>query len=128
MIGQEGSDLPDFEEKLNSILSDPSAMAQIMGLARSLDLSPAGEEPPPAEPAAPIPLPGGADPAMLQNLLPLLTSLTDSAGSDERLALLHALGPFLKPERREKMERALQTARLIRAGKALLSAVGDSHV
>ena len=38
--------MSDFEEKLNAILSDPDAMAQVMNLAQSLNLGgPSGEAP-----------------------------------------------------------------------------------
>ena len=38
-----------------------------------------------------------------------------------------ALRPYLKPERQEKVERALQLARLFRVGKKFLLK-GDGHV
>ena len=56
--------MSDFEEKLNSVLSNPDAMSQIMNLAQSLNLgggggeSPQGgqgggnEQPPPPPPTA----------------------------------------------------------------------------
>ena len=36
LSGEEEAALSDFEEKLNAILSNPEAMAQVMGLAQSL--------------------------------------------------------------------------------------------
>ena len=41
--------------------------------------------------------------------------------------LLFALRPYLKPERQDKVERALQLARLFRVGKKFLLK-GDGHV
>ena len=58
-------------------------------------------------------------PAMLQKLLPVLGQMNRPASS-ETAALLHALRPFLKPERRDKVERAAQLARLIHLAKTFL--------
>lgn len=139
----------EFEEKLNSFLSNPEAMAQVMNLAQSLNLGggPGGGDG--GEPAgsggAPPPPPGGAaggpdsfsglgdllgqvDPKLLQRLLPLVGELAGDGGSDERMQLLYALRPFLKPERRDKVEKAAKTARLIHVGKKLLAGLGDGYV
>lgn len=135
-----------FEEKLNAILSDPNAMAQVMDLARSLNLE---DGPPPPEDGAPSPEPppeggqaaageallsglgdllGQVDPQMLRRLLPLVGELKGGGEQDQRLQLLTALRPFLKPERQEKVERAVRAARLIHLGKKLLTAMGENDV
>lgn len=135
-----------FEEKLNAILSDPNAMAQVMDLARSLNLE---DGPPPPEDGAPSPEPppeggqaaageaplsglgdllGQVDPQMLRRLLPLVGELKGGGEQDQRLQLLIALRPFLKPERQEKVERAVRAARLIHLGKKLLTAMGENDV
>ena len=140
--------MSDFEDKLNGILSNPEAMSQIASLAQSLNLG-GGEAAGPEE-AAPTPPAGGGgglaglaglgnlaglgdllgniDPQLIQKLLPLVGELAGSGGGDERLQLLYALRPFLKPERQEKVERAVKAARLIPVGKKLLSAMGESDV
>ena len=133
--------MSEFEEKLNAFLSNPDAMAQVMSLAQSLNLGGGGEsqEAAPGGEAAPPPqggvnlsglgdLLGGIDPKLLQRLLPLAGELAGGGGDDERMQLLYALRPFLKPERRDKVERAVKTAKLIHAGKKLLAAMGESHV
>lgn len=140
--------MSEFEEKLNAILSNPDAMSQVMHLAQSLNLGgggnpPAQQEDNPAPPAesegsddGPGPgdlaglgnLLGQIDPAMLRRLLPLAGELAGGNGNDERMQLLYALRPFLKPERRDKVERAARTARLIHVGKKLLGSMGDGYV
>lgn len=133
--------MSDFEEKLNAILSNPESMGQIMNLAQSLNLGGGGEsqEAAPGGGDAPPPqggvnlsglgdLLGGIDPKLLQRLLPLAGELAGGGGDDERMQLLYALRPFLKPERRDKVERAARTARLIRVGKKLLTDLGDGYV
>lgn len=136
--------MSEFEEKLNAILSDPNAMAQVASLAQSLQLGgPPDAGAPETAQAPPIPSGPGAgpgdlaglgdllgqlDPAMLTRLLPLIRELTHPAGNDQRMALLLALRPFLRPERRDKVEQAARAARLLHLGKQLLTAGGDDHV
>ena len=122
--------MAEFKDQLNSLLSNPDAMAQIMQLAQSLGGSPpAGPPPQPSPPPAPAAPPaggdllsaltGGMDPAFLLKLLPLAQELGGGQDSHAR-QLLYALRPYLKPERQEKVERALQLARLFRVGKRFL--------
>lgn len=139
--------MSDFEEKLNAILSNPEAMGQVMNLAQSLNLG-GGEASGGAEAASPPPqapqnnaAPGGVtdglaglgsllgqiDPKLISRLLPLAGELA-GGGNDERMQLLYALRPFLKPERRDKVERAAKTARLIHVGKKLLQSMGENNV
>lgn len=143
--------MSEFEEKLNAILSNPEAMGQVMNLAQSLNLGggggPSGEggppEPPPQTSQAPQNtaasggvmgdlaglgnLLGQIDPKLIGRLLPLAGELA-GGGNDERMQLLYALRPFLKPERRDKVERAAKTARLIHVGKKLLQSMGENDV
>lgn len=128
--------MAEFDDKLNSLLSNPDAMSQIMQLAQSLSGETASAAPPLAQPAPPPAQPaspsgtspsgllsaltGGGDPSLLMKLLPLIQELGSGQDSPAR-ALLYALRPYLKPERQEKVERALQLARLFHAGRRLLA-------
>ena len=138
--------MAEFDDKLNSLLSNPEAMAQIMQMAQSLSgvqaQQPVHQVPqaPPQQPSPPPPPPpvqqaasqgsnplaalsgltGGMDPAMLTKLLPLIQELGSQNDSNAR-QLLYALRPYLKPDRQEKIERALQLARLFHLGKKFLS-------
>ena len=105
--------MENLEEKILGILNDPQAMEQVLSAAKSLGLSPddASDTPP----AAP---------------LPVMELLQKAGAPDHRQeALMHALVPYLKPQRRKKLERALRLAKLSHlAGFALQSdpaAVGD---
>lgn len=175
----------EFDDKLNSLLSDPGAMDQIIKMAQSLMGSQAdggspqgngaGNGPPPsgsgsAQPFGGIggtgtvqgqngwgPGPGNApwgpadawntgpvsqsggyggpfsgspdqsvlsglgniDPQTIARLLPILRELGSGQNSNAR-QLLFALRPYLKPERQDKVERALQLARLFHVGKKFL--------
>ena len=123
--------LAEFDEKLNSILSNPDAMSQIMQLAQSLS---GGQEQAPLPPPPPQPTPrssapaqdilssltGGLDPKLLTRLLPVIQELGGQQDSNAR-ALLYALRPYLRADRQEKVERALQLARLFHLGKKFLA-------
>lgn len=137
--------MAEFDEKLNSILSNPDAMSQIMQLAQSLggdggDAAPQPQGQPgpqqapawgPPQQAAPPPAGGGdllsslmggggLDPGLLSRLLPLIQELGGQRESNAR-NLLYALRPYLRSDRQEKVERALQLARLFHLGKKFLS-------
>lgn len=132
-----------FEEKLNAIFSDPEAMSQITNLAQSLNLGGSGQNEAPQEDSSPPPgggesvkqgdipdlgnILGQIDPNMLERILPLARELAGGQ-NDERMQLLYALRPFLKPERRDKVEQAARTAKLIHVGRKLLGSVGERHV
>lgn len=134
--------MAEFEEKLNAILGNQEAMGQIMALARSLsggqEAASSGAQAgnaqagsarePEGEGAAPPQAPdlsallGEADPAMLQMGMRVVRELQ---GDDDRnAALLRALRPFLREERRARLDRALQIARMTRLIRAALGAVG----
>ena len=129
----------EFDDKLNALLSDPGKMAQNMQTAQSVSggedspsNGPSSAAPPPPQQTvshAPPPAAGtdllsslgsGLDPKLLMRLLPLIQELGGQRDSNAR-ALLYALRPYLKPERQEKVERALQLARLFHLGKKFLA-------
>ena len=126
--------MAEFDEKLNSILSNPDAMSQIMQLAQSLSGGQEQPSAPPSPPPSPTPAPrqsapaqdmlsslaGGLDPKLLTRLLPIIQELGGQQDSNAR-ALLYALRPYLREDRQEKVERALQLARLFHLGKKFLT-------
>ena len=65
-------------------------------------------------------LAGGLDPKLLMKLLPVIQELGSQQDSNAR-QLLYALRPYLNTERQEKVERALQLARLFHLGKKFLA-------
>ena len=125
--------MAEFDEKLNSILSDPGAMSQIMQLAQSLGGASSEQQQQPAPQPPPSPTPAlnggdllsalGGDTQILTKLLPLIQELGGQQDSNAR-TLLFALRPYLKPERQDKVERAIQLARLFHIGKQFLAGWG----
>lgn len=114
----------DFDEKLNSLLSNPEAMGQIFQLAQSLSGTTEPPPPPPQPPPQPI-IPsndnsilGGINAGTLMRLLPLIQELGEQNGNARNLLL--AMRPYLKPERQSKVEQALQLSRLICVGRKFL--------
>lgn len=144
--------MAEFDEKLNSLLSNPDAMSRIMQLAQSLSgeetppppppqntavpslsdllraFSPPAQEPPRSAPSKAgssggdllSSLTGGADPSLLLKFLPLIRELGAGQNSNAR-QLLYALRPYLREDRQDKVERALQLARLFHIGRKFLS-------
>lgn len=109
-----------LEEKLNAVLSDPSAMEQILSMARSLGLGA-----PPAQPSAPqdAPPPAQQDDPMLRQLLTAVAQAGTESGSQS--ALFRALRPFVRPEKQEKLDRAARVAQLAHIAGAALRGLSD---
>lgn len=127
--------MAEFDDQLNSLLSNPESMAQIMNLAQSLSggtSSPALSAPPPPPPPTAGGeglgnLFGGIDSKTLLKFLPLIQSLGGSGDSNSK-QLLYALRPYLRQERQAKVDRAVQLARMICIGKQMLSEWGNDGV
>lgn len=136
--------MAEFEDKLNSILGNQAAMNQIMALARSLsgDQQPPQETPPAVEgtgedtyvpvaeeAGASVPdlsaLLGQIDPKMLQIGMDVFRQVQST--EDRNAALLNALRPFLKEERRARLDRALQIARTAKLVRAAIGALGGKE-
>lgn len=133
--------MSEFEDKLNALLSNPDSMAQVMKLAQTLSAGqPSGGESTSApqkqsekgsetEKTADRPASAGNplsalglgdfDPALLMKYLPLLQEF--QSDNSNTMRLLMALQPFLKEEKRDKIERAARLAKLIHIGKKFFS-------
>ena len=133
--------MAEFEEKLNSILGNQQAMAQIMSLARSLSGDEEGEASNRSQPeedggpdgeqwqdagSAQMDLSsmlGQIDPALLRTGMEVIRHVQST--DDRNAALLQALRPFLREERRGRLDRALQIARMTRMIRAAITALGE---
>ena len=124
----------EWEEKLNTLLSDPDAMSQVVNMAQALSAQMGGNAPqgkgnaaPPLQNASPPPDAGNPfsqlgsiDPELLQRLIPVIKQM-NRPESSETSAFLYALRPFLKPSRRDKVDRAVQLARMIHLAKTFFN-------
>ena len=126
--------MAEFEEKLNSILSNPDAMRQIMSFAQSLEGSAdvgATSAQETAEKAADAQSGSDAgsrsssalfddfDPRLLGELVHVMQGSAHT-DANKNAALLAALRPFLKAERQVKLEQAMKLARLSQAIQLML--------
>lgn len=114
--------MEELEERLQAVLNDPEQMQQIFALAQSLGLSPpdgASEEG--SGDVPPIP------PVSALSALPVAQLLQQVGHLEKRQEnLLNAIKPFLKPARREKIDRAMQVARLSHLAGFALRSRGES--
>lgn len=120
----------EFEEKLNSILGDQQAMGQIMALAQFLGKQSSSDQeekdtaPEPAEDAPPdlSQLMGNLDPKMVQLGMRLMREYQQDDG--QNTALLQALRPYLREERRGRLDKAVQIAKMSRLLRVALGSLG----
>lgn len=107
----------ELSQKIQEVLNDPAQMAQVLELAKSLGVTLPPPDAPTGAPPEQTPQPGipSTPPVQAPPPVPPMGGL-----AQRQEALLRALEPFLRPARREKIERALQIARLSGiAGSAL---------
>lgn len=123
--------MEDLENKIGKILGNPEAMAGILSLAKNLGLTPSEPSEPsepqaPQEPQASAPTPPSQQPEALAGSMAQLLSLAGSMGGKE-LALLQALRPLLRENRREKLDRAIQAARISQIAGTAMKTLGNSE-
>ena len=102
--------MSELDEKLNSILSNPAMMQQIMALAQTLNQSDSQQQkpnpaPPPQQPAE-SPL---NEPSLNPNLLSKVATLMQRGSIDKNQeSLLKALRPYLSKQKLEDFKALLQ--------------------
>ena len=107
--------MSDMEQRLNALLGNPQLMQQIASMAQAMGSAQPEQPEPQSSPMAP------PDPQMLQSVAGVLGNT--GADSNQK-ALLQALSPYLSPYRVQKLERAMQAAKLAGAASGFLSAGG----
>jgi hypothetical protein len=106
--------MSEMEERLNALLSNPQLMQQIASMAQAM-----GSSSP--EPLQSSPPEIGLDPKLIQSMAGVL----GNTGVDSnQKALLHALSPYISSYRVQKLERAMQAAKLAGAASGFLNAGG----
>lgn len=96
--------MPDFNEMLQGIMSNPQAIEQLKTLAQGLGIS--------DTPNIPAPPTVQSQPdfnQLLQSVAQLSRSTPINA---QQMALLQALKPFMRPDRAARLDKAIQVARL----------------
>ena len=112
----------ELGDKLQQILSDPGQMEKLSKMAQELfggGAAPAQETP--AAPAA-----GDTEPDA--RLLAALGKAFSGGGDRGRsTALLAAMRPYMRPEKQEKLDKAMQIARMVHIAGAVVKEYGDGH-
>lgn len=129
--------MSELDDKLNSILSNPAMMQQILSLAQALNQSEA-QQPPPQQPPAQqpqIPQPQipqdhfapTNDRGINPNLLSKIATLMQRGSIDKNQeALLRALRPYLNNQKLEKLERAMHAAKMAGIASEMVNTRGQS--
>lgn len=104
--------MDDMESKLGAILSNPAMMQQIMALAQSF-----GQNAPQPE----APADNGGAPGVDFTTIQKLAGLASNSRIDQnQQLLLRALRPYLSHGRIDRLERAMQAAKLAGVATSLL--------
>ena len=117
--------MSEFEDRLNKILSSPEDMEKILGVARSLSGSKEGPQKPGEERRDGVDFDslassiGKLDPKMLGLVGRLFNEY--SGGHNDKAALIDAIKPFVKEDRREQIDRASEIAKLAKIAKIAFS-------
>ena len=112
----------ELGDKLQQILSDPGQMEKLSKMAQELfgGGAPARE----GQTASA----GGGSPEPDARLLAALGKAFSGGGDRGRsTALLAAMRPYMKPEKQEKLDKAMQIARMVHIAGAVVKEYGDGH-
>ncbi len=121
--------MDNFEEKLNQVLSSPETMDKVMMMMKSLGGAGESETEQQADSQQTPDLSGllsgfmgggdgGIDPAMMGKLLQLWGVYNQ--GDPQKAGLLTAMKPYLRKERADRVDRALQTLKLTKVAREAL--------
>ncbi len=129
--------MSEWEDQINSILSDPEQMSRIQELANSLlnggtdgaaadaDAGASGGMPDLSRLAESFRGGGSADSALLGRLGRLLHSARADNGREQ--ALLEAMKPYLSEKRRSKMDRAMRLAHMAKLAQLAMGELGGEQ-
>ena len=121
--------MSELDDKLNSILSNPQMMQQIMSLAQSMNGSDSAPSPPPSAPPPPPPpkAPALFDAPIDPSLLSKIAGLMQRGSIDQdQMQLLKALRPYLSGQKLQKLERAMHAARMAGIASDVIGAQGQN--
>ena len=107
--------MAEFEDKLNSILSNPELMGQIMSMAGNLNQPP---PPPPKQPAMPF------DPGAMAHMMQMLQA---TQLEPRQRNLIQALRGFVPDDRLIRLEKAMQASLIAKFAAAAMNQ-GGRHV
>ena len=110
--------MSELEEKLNSVLSNPALMQQIMNMAQNMNSGDPGAKKATPNLSEGI---GDIDIRMLQKL----SGFSQQSSIDKnQQSLLQALRPYLSRERISKLEKAMRAAKIAKIATGLVGSGG----
>jgi len=110
--------MSELEERLNTLMNNPQLMQQIFSMVQSMGDDSGSRQAVQTESPEPT---ASFDPKLLQTMA---QTLGHTGIDNNQKTLLQALGPYLSPYRIQKLQRAMQAARLAGAASAFLNAGG----
>lgn len=119
--------MSELDDKLNSILSNPAMMQQIMALAQTLNQSDSQQQkqdpsPPQQPPQSPL-----QEGSLNPNLLSKVAGLMQRGSIDKNQeSLLKALSPYLSKQKLQKLERAMYAAKMAGVASEMVNIRGLS--
>ncbi len=112
--------MAEFDDKLNSILGNPEIMNQIMSMAGALNQQ-SQNATPPQQTQQPQPQAQNAsmpfNPAAMQGMMEMLSK---TQIDPKQRNLIHALQGYLPSDRVQKLEKAMQAAKIAKYASAAL--------
>ena len=121
--------MSELDDKLNSILSNPAMMQQIMSLAQALGSQSESQQPqsPPPPQSPPQNQMPSNDRMLNPNLLSRMAALMQRGSIDKNQeSLLRALRPYLSKQKLEKLERAMHAAKMAGIASEMVNTRGQS--
>lgn len=100
--------MPELQDTINQIMSNPEAMRQVQSLGEKLGLGGSAPKPPAPPPA------DGTSAEMMSALTRLAPMMSAAQPNDETAALLNALQPFLSGQKLERLQSARRLMQLVR--------------
>lgn len=113
--------MSELEDMIGKILSDPGEMEKITQMASQL--MGGGQKEEKSGPQMPD---LGFDPAMFAGIGKLFSKA--NSGENDKTALLAAMAPYLKKERRDKLEKAMRISRLAKIAGMAMEEYGDGRI
>ena len=105
----------ELEDRINSVLNDPSQMEKLANIAKSIMGGSQSAEAPPAP---------DIDPALIARIGSIMSRGEIKSSKDKKL--LEAMRPYLSEKRRSKMDKALKIAKLAGIAEIAMTELGGS--
>ncbi|MCI1965561.1 MAG: hypothetical protein LKJ17_05445 [Oscillospiraceae bacterium] len=110
--------MDDLPSMLNDFLKSPDSMEKIKNLASMLSGGDGpGPSPPPEPPAPAVPdnrAPSGMDADSMRMIMKFAPMISKFRQEDDSTRLLRALRPFLKDEKKKKLDEAIRLMQIVK--------------